>query len=122
MNLSYTEKNPPADVEKITHAAQQLSINPDSWLLGFWSFCDGAMIEDQVKVYSTDEIGERQQTYEIEEFFPECLLIGDDSGGRLILLDRSPSERFYLLDSGCPSITDGLAFSSIDALIKEVVG
>jgi|SRR5689334_19539506 hypothetical protein len=122
MNVRYTEKNPPADVEKITCTAQQLSINPDSWITRFWWSCDGAMIEDLVKIYSTDEIAERQQTYEIAEYFPGYLLIGDDSGGRLILVDRSAIERFYLLDSGCPSITDGLAFSSMDAVIKEVVG
>ena len=122
MNVRYTEKKPPADVEKITRTAQQLSINPGSWITRFWWSCDGAMIEDLVKIYSTDEIAERQQTYEIAEYFPEYLLIGDDSGGRLILVDRSVIERFYLLDSGCPSINDGLTFSSIDALIKEVVG
>jgi len=122
MNVRYTEKNPPADVEKITRTTQQLSINPGSWITRFWWSCDGAMIEDVVKIYSTDEIAERQQTYEIAEYFPEYLLIGDDSGGRLILVDRSVIERFYLLGSGCPSINDGLTFSSIDALIKEVVG
>ena len=122
MNVRYTEKNPPAGVEKITRAVQQLSLKPGSWITGFWSSCDGAMIEDLVKIYSTDEIAERQQTYEIEDYFPGYLLIGDDSGGRLILVDRSAIERFYLLDSGCPSITDGLSFSSMDALIKEVVG
>ena len=122
MNMRYTEKNPPAGVEKITRAVQQLSINPGSWITRFWSSCDGAMIEDLVKIYSTDEMAERQQTYEIAEYFPGYLLIGDDSGGRLILVDRSAIERFYLLGSGCPSITDGLAFSSMDALIKDVVG
>jgi hypothetical protein len=122
MSLRYTEKNPPAGVEKITRTAQQLSLNPGSWISRFWSLCDGAMIEDLVKIYSTDEIAERQQTYEIAEYFPGYLMIGDDSGGRLILVDRSAIERFYLLGSGCPSITDGLAFSSMDALIKDVVG
>jgi hypothetical protein len=122
MSLRYTEKNPPAGVEKITRTEQQLSLNPGSWISRFWSLCDGAMIEDLVKIYSTDEIAERQQTYEIAEYFPGCLMIGDDSGGRLILVDRSAIERFYLLGSGCPSITDGLAFSSMDALIKDVVG
>ena len=122
MNVRYTEKNPPAGVEKITRAVQQLSIKPGSWITIFWSSCDGAIIEDLVKIYSTDEIAERQQTYETAEYFPGYLLIGDDSGGRLILVDRSAIERFYLLDSGCPSITDGLAFSSMDALIKEVAG
>jgi hypothetical protein len=75
-----------------------------------------------VKTYSSDEIAVRKQTYQIAEYFPQYLLIGGDSSGRLIRVDTSAIERFYLLDSGCPSITDGLAFSSMDALIKEVVG
>jgi len=36
MNVRYTEKNPPADVEKITRTAQQLSINPGSWITRFF--------------------------------------------------------------------------------------
>ncbi|UFH51288.1 hypothetical protein [Pseudomonas sp. KNUC1026] len=120
MDLPYTSKNPPASTEAITLAMQQCTIEPRAWICGFWAQCDGAMIIDLVQIYSTDMITERQQTYEIAAYFPDHLLVGDDSGGRLILLERSGKHRFYLQDSGDPFIDDAMAFSSIDDLIKAV--
>ena len=49
MNVRYTEKNPPADVEKITSTAQQLSINPGSWITRFWWSCYGVKKIDGVR-------------------------------------------------------------------------
>lgn len=121
MSLLYTYKNPPASAEDITTAMQQCAIKPDAWITGFWAQCDGAMIEDLVQIYSTDAIAERQETYEISAYFPDHLLIGDDSGGRLVLLERSGKQLFYLQDSGDPFIDDAVFFSSIDALITAVV-
>lgn len=121
MSLRYNYKNPPASAEDIAMAMQQCNIKPDAWITGFWAQCNGAMIEDRVLIDATDEIAERQETYEIAEYFPDHLLIGDDSGGRLVLLERSAEPRFYLQDSGNPFIDDAEVFSSLDALIKAVV-
>ena len=121
MSLFYTEKNPPASAEDIALAVQQCEIKPDAWIAGFWAQCNGAMIEDLVLIYSTDHIAERQETYDIATSFPDHLLIGDDSGGRFVLLERSAEPRFYLQDSGDPFIEDAEVFSSLEALIKAVV-
>ncbi len=121
MSLFYTEKNPPASAEDIALAVQQCEIKPDAWIVGFWAQCNGAMIEDLVLIYSTDHIAERQETYDIATSFPDHLLIGDDSGGRFVLLERSAEPRFYLQDSGNPFIDDAEVFSSLEALIKAVV-
>lgn len=120
MDLPYTVKNPPASAEAIIQAVQQCDIAPHAWIIAFWAQCDGAMIIDLVHIYATDLIAERQQTYEVATYFPDHLLVGDDSGGRLILLERSGKHRFYLQDSGDPFIDDAMAFSSLDALIKFV--
>jgi hypothetical protein len=119
MNL--TEKNPPASIERINAIARLSAIHPTSWLGNFWTVSDGAMIEDLIRIYSTDELVERQQTYEIADYFADHLLIGDDSGGRLILLDRASMMHFYLLDAGCPSIDDVEVFASLEALVAAVV-
>ena len=119
MNL--TEKNPPAITEHINAIATLSDIPPASWLAAFWAISDGAMIEDLIRIYSTAELTERQQTYEIADYFPDHLLIGDDSGGRLILLDRASMTNFYLLDAGCPDIADAEIFASLEALVTTVV-
>ena len=121
MSLNYTEKHQPASAGDISTAMQQCDIQPDAWIAGFWAQSDGAMIEDLVQIYATDLIAERQQTYDIAAWFPDHLLIGDDSGGRFILLERSAPHRFCLHDSGDPFIADALVFSSLDALIEAVV-
>lgn len=121
MSLFYTDKNPPASAEDIAMAMQLCGIKPDAWITGFWAQCNGAMIEDLVLIYSTDHIAERQETYDIATSFPDHLLIGDDSGGRFVLLERSAEPRFYLQDSGNPFIDDAEVFSSLEALIKAVV-
>ncbi|PHN16679.1 hypothetical protein [Pseudomonas sp. ICMP 561] len=121
MSLRYDYKNPPASAEDIAMAMQQCDIKPEAWITGFWAQCNGAMIEDLVLIYSTDHIAERQETYDIATSFPDHLLIGDDSGGRFVLLERSAEPRFYLQDSGNPFIDDAEVFSSLEALIKAVV-
>lgn len=121
MSQLYNYKNPPASAEDIAMAMQKCDIKPDAWIIRFWAQCDGAMIEDLVIIHSTDSIVERQQAYDISAAFPDHLLIGDDSGGRLVLMERTAEPRFYLQDSGNPFIEDAKVFSSLDALIKAVV-
>lgn len=55
-------------------------------LVGLWEVTDGLMTDTGVTVYSAGCIGERNATYEVTEYAPGFVLIGDDSGGRGFLL------------------------------------
>lgn len=55
-------------------------------LVALWNVRDGLLTESGVAVYSVGCIGERNATYEVAQYAPGFLLIGDDSGGRGFLL------------------------------------
>jgi hypothetical protein len=65
-----------------------------------WSRCDGFLLDDGPKLYSTGEIVERNQTYEVEPNARGYLLVGDDSGGRAFLMSREGSSAVFSCDMG----------------------
>ncbi|MEU8928140.1 hypothetical protein AB0D10_45830 [Kitasatospora sp. NPDC048545] len=73
----------PADVAR---ARAEIEPNLPASLLAFWETADGLMTEAGVTVYSAGCIGERNTTYEVAQYAPGFVLIGDDSGGRGFLL------------------------------------
>ncbi|MEH6458727.1 SMI1/KNR4 family protein [Chitinimonas sp. JJ19] len=50
---------------------------------------NGLLLDSGLSIYSTDDIIERNETYEIKEYCNGFLLIGDDSGGRGFLIKIS---------------------------------
>lgn len=56
-----------------------------------WEVADGLMTDAGVTVYSTGCIGERNSTYEVAQYAPGFLLIGDNGGGRGFLLRTDDS-------------------------------
>ncbi|ALU62740.1 hypothetical protein ACA40_23840 [Pseudomonas syringae pv. lapsa] len=114
--ISFTEKNSPANVNEIESICKELGISEKNWLRKFWRECNGAVLEDQIVIYPTDQILERNKTYEIDINFPEYILMGDDSGGGLILIPKKGLEKFYFIGSGDPFINDAEVFDSIEQL------
>jgi len=68
---------------------------------------DGASVGDLVRFYAPAEILERNETYETGKYCPGWLTIGDDGGGRAIVVapDKWPTS-VYLVDHGSMSRTD----------------
>jgi len=92
--------NPPVSKEKIAAALSQFPKAPVD-LVAIWRQCDGFLLHDGLKLYSTDEIVERNETYQLEENARHFALIGDDSGGRAILLQSAlPNSPVYICDMG----------------------
>ncbi|QKS80595.1 SMI1/KNR4 family protein [Pseudomonas bijieensis] len=60
---------------------------------------NGFSLQSGVVVYSSDELVERNETLEVSTYAPGCLAIGDDSGGRSILISFT-SECVYLVGQG----------------------
>ena len=49
-------------------------------------FSDDFLFESGVVIYSSDEVFERNQTFEVQKYAGDYLAIGDDSGGISILI------------------------------------
>lgn len=47
-------------------------------------YSDGCLV-----LYATEDLATRNQDYEVPTYLPDYLMIGDDSGGQAILIDRS---------------------------------
>jgi hypothetical protein len=112
--VRFTEKNNPAEMKDIDSTCNELGCLENKWLRIFWSEYNGAVIEDQTVLCSTDQIGERNKTYEIDKNLPDYISIEDDSGGGLILIPKNDSKKFYFLGSGNPFMDDAEIFESIE--------
>jgi hypothetical protein len=72
-----------------------------------------------LSLYSTDELSERNETYEVPIYLPDWLVIGDDGGGRGVFLDVA-SGAVYLVGLGSMLRSDAvLLASSIDDWVKQ---
>lgn len=120
MSILYTEAGAPASTPELRAACDELGLAHHAWLAGFWAQCNGAMLNDRVQIYATGFIAERNQTYEVDSTFPGYVSIGDDSGGRLILMPASGETSFHLIGAGDPFIDDAEVFASIDALVAYI--
>ena len=61
----------------------------------------GRLLGDRIRLYAPDELIERNVTYETREYCPGYLAIGDDSGGRAIMIDPClPDPPVYCVDHG----------------------
>ena len=121
MVLRYSGVNPPASAAMINETIRLLEVDEDVWIARFWALYNGALLDDQLLIYSTEEIVERNKTYDIDKDFPGQLLVGDDSGGRLVLIDRSAEDKFYLIGSGDQFLDDSEIFFSVEALLAYVL-
>ncbi|WP_458130566.1 SMI1/KNR4 family protein [Pseudomonas sp. R3-41] len=59
----------------------------------------GFSLQNGVVLYSPSDLVERNKTFEVEKYAPAYLAIGDDSGGRSIMLPLA-GEGVYLVDQG----------------------
>ena len=60
---------------------------------------NGFSLNEGLLVYSTEEVPERNETLEVQEYAPGYLAVGDDSGGRSVMLSLVRGELF-LVDQG----------------------
>ncbi|WP_447511694.1 SMI1/KNR4 family protein [Acinetobacter geminorum] len=76
---------------------------------------DGLSFENGVIIYSSGEVLERNQTYEVQKYAGDYISIGDDSGGRSILIPFLDSGVF-IVDQGSmdPDDMEKIAHSLID--------
>ncbi|MEU3568049.1 hypothetical protein AB0E96_06400 [Kitasatospora sp. NPDC036755] len=88
----------PADVAR---ARAELEPGLPAPLAALWKVTDGLMTDAGVTVYPAGCIGERNATYDVAQYAPGFVLIGDDSGGRGFLLRAGdPRSAVYSSDLG----------------------
>lgn len=78
-----------ATLEQIHQAQQEIGyIFPEDYIQ-LLSLSNGIQVIDvaSLVLYSTDELRERNSTYEVPDYLPGWLMIGDDGGGQGIFLD-----------------------------------
>ncbi|MFJ9693991.1 SMI1/KNR4 family protein [Kitasatospora sp. NPDC101183] len=80
----------------VARARAEIALGLPAPLVALWKVTDGLMTDAGVTVYSAGCIGERNASYEVEQYAPGFILIGDDSGGRgfLVRADRPGSAVF----------------------------
>jgi hypothetical protein len=76
----------------------------------------GQFVSEIVRLYSLDELDERNATYQTAEYCPEFIAIGDDSGGRAIVCHKSAEGPIYIVDHGSMAPND---FEEIASNLKE---
>jgi len=113
----YTERRGAASDKDIEALSKRLGLSIGSWVVGFWKVSDGALLNDQVMIYSVADIDERNSTFEIDKNFKGKIAVGDDSGGRMILIDKSGVPGFWLVDSGSVSLDEFDRFDSLEKLL-----
>ena len=61
----------------------------------------GGTRDDGLLLYSPHEISERNRTFEVQRYGPGVVAVGDDSGGRLIVIYFSdPKAEPFLVEAG----------------------
>jgi hypothetical protein len=94
----------PAEPDVIDRLSELLGVLPEQ-LDRWYRLTNGFLLASGVGLYSVMDLVERNDTFEVHEYCPGFLLIGDDSGGRGILINTdSSSESVYSSDFGDLSV------------------
>lgn len=86
---------------EVAQARAEPALSFPAPLVALWKLKDGLLSEEGVAVYSAGCVGERNITYEVAQYAPGFVLIGDDSGGRGFLLRADdPGSAVFSSDLG----------------------
>ncbi|WP_166643061.1 SMI1/KNR4 family protein [Alcanivorax sp. 24] len=83
---------PPASPEALARAEAGLGRPLHPEYAAFLRLSDGLYTDGNLVLLDADSIAERNRDYEVPEYLPGYLMIGDDSGGvALLLRNREPA-------------------------------
>ena len=81
---------------------------------------DEQSVGDSVLLYGQGYIEEQNATYEVQAYLPGWFAIGDDGGGRALLMRLDGSNNVYLCDHGAiGSVDPELVAPSFSAWVAE---
>lgn len=102
MNLDNIDgaPNPGLDPSRVDPAvASLLAILPESYR-HLLTLADGIALASGARIYSSNEILERNATFEVAAYLPGHVAIGDDGGGHLFVLRTEPSSPVMCIGAG----------------------
>lgn len=106
-----TEVNAPAERKEIEETLNLLGTGFPAIVSDLWSQTNG-IAYNNVYLYSTSDIVERNETFEVGEYAPTMVLIGDDGGGSGFFIKRNDEPAaVYEIDLGAIGSTDGTIVS-----------
>lgn len=93
--------NKPATMDEIMQAQYECGVLFSKDFVDLLRCSNGLQVEDllSLTLYATNEIEERNTTYEVAIYASTMLCIGDDGGGRCVLLEKEKGA-VYLVDMG----------------------
>jgi len=118
--MVFSESHDGASDARVEALCKRLGISCASWIVDFWKKSDGALLNDQVLIYSVSDVEERNRTFEIDRDFNGMITVGDDSGGRVLLINKNGSGNIFLVDSGSVSLEGSHQFVTIDKLLDYI--
>ncbi|MCM2387807.1 SMI1/KNR4 family protein [Streptomyces albipurpureus] len=85
-----------------TALASGLGDGPNPTIARLWRTTPGVLLPNGIHIYGPGSISERNKTYEVRKYAPPWVLVGDDSGGRGLLMRHHGKDRtsVYRLDLG----------------------
>lgn len=94
-------KNKPAKINEIMSAERELGIGLPKVYIDLLNSTNGLVNDNGIGVYGTDELIERNQTWEVNEYAKGYVAIGDDAGGKVLLMKYDINAREVIaVDSG----------------------
>ncbi|MEU7590907.1 hypothetical protein AB0A95_32010 [Micromonospora sp. NPDC049230] len=98
----------------------QVGVRPPEALLDVWTGARPVDAAADVSLYGPDEIAERNLTYEISDYAPGLLLIGDDGGGAGLFVARNdPAPEVVLIGLGAVGSDDGTRVGRLSGLAVD---
>lgn len=98
----------PETTAELEESTESLAPAPNASVAELWRMTPGLYLLDGTAIYGPHSIAERNATYEVEEYSPSWVLIGDDGGGAGYLMRRQGTaagrdNEVYRLDLGALS-------------------
>lgn len=102
INFSQNPNNPePASDKHIKEAESQLNMLLPHTLKTLLRQTNGCSIGGDVLLYGTEDIAERNATWEIHQYASGYVAIGDDGGGQVFLMRLVDDEKkVWIVDAG----------------------
>ncbi|WP_144531906.1 SMI1/KNR4 family protein [Bacillus pumilus] len=102
INFSRKPNNPePASDKHIKEAESQLNILLPHTLKTLLRKTNGCSIDGDVLLYGTEDIAERNATWEVHHYANGYVAIGDDGGGQVFLMRLAEDEKkVWVVDAG----------------------
>jgi len=91
--------NPGATSQELTLLKNTFGSDVPTELEALLSRANGLGLQNGIVIYACHEVAERNATYQVDKYIPGFIAIGDDSGGRAILLSQFQPQVF-LADYG----------------------